>query len=599
MGMIKKPTISKSESSNSTTPEKQANMSLPEEIVSGLRKRTKQVLQEKGITTCEAFLDLKREDIVGYRNKDVYAWWEITTRKPKAIEYLSTFRGFSSGNETEPLSPEEHILSLALSNEKTKDINSDPKKLAEPVSVGIDPLLVEQLTGLLSVHFSNGYRIDSPIEMVRFRSFAAADLGKELTLTDEELKSYIVACGTNFDGKVYSVSAQAKERIKELAEDYFADGAQAIFFAEFYAKNEDWLLEASVICEGMLSDLIRKLFPNLLFTHTYFGYTDAPIPAVLESEILRVWGDDVLLTYDQLAERLRYIPLERIKNTLSQNGDFIWSRVETFSHISKIKIIDEEVQVIREAAVRDCSARGYASIIDLPFGEIEGRNYELSTTALYNAVYRICLLENFDKKGKILTQKGEVFDALTIMKKYCRTIDKCALDELIAYTKELTGDAYRWIAIEAANSVQIRIDQNSYVADKYVHFNAGIIDEAIGFFVKGSYLPLKSFTTFGAFPACGQRWNLFLLESYCRRFSRRFRFDAPSLNSRNTGVIISKNCDMTYTEIMTDAVANTHIPLTHIAVGRFLYESGYTSRRTTAKINEIIHKAKAIRSKRV
>jgi hypothetical protein len=234
----------------------------------------------------------------------------------------------------------------------------------------------------------------------------------------------------------------------------------------------------------------------------------------------------------------------------------------------------------------------------LPFGEIEERNYELSITAVHNAVYRICLSDKFDKKGKIITCKGDVSDALAIMKKKCRTIDKCSLDDLLKIEKELTGEVRRWIPMEAGNTILVRIDKETYITDKYVHFNADKIDKAIELFVKGDYLPLKSFTTFGAFPDCGQEWNLFLLESYCRRFSRKFRFDAPFVNSRNAGAVIRKICGLNYTEIMTDAVANADIPLKNTVVGKFLYESGYTSRSTTAKVGEIIDKAKTIRERR-
>lgn len=462
----------------------------------------------------------------------------------------------------------------------------------------LDPVVVEKLTDVLSVHFSNGYRLNSPIEMARLRSFAAECLGEELTLTDDELIAYIAACGTTYEGKVYAISIQAKERIKELAQDYFDNGAQVIFFAEFYDKNENWLFGASVVSDDMLIGILRRLFPKLSFTQTYFGYTNASVFVALESEILRVWDDDVLLTYDQLAERLPYIPLERIKYALGQNGDFIWSSVETFSHISRIEITDEERETIRGAAVRECNSRGYVSITDLPFGGIEERNYELSITAVHNAVYRICLSDKFDKKGKIVTRKGDVFDALTIMKEYCRTIDKCTLDDLLSFEKELTGEVHRWIPMEAGNTVLVRVDKDNYVADRYVHFDAGLIDEAIELVIKCDYLPLKAFTTFGAFPDCGQPWNMFLLESYCRRFSRKFRFDTLSVNSRNAGAIIRKSCAMDYTEIMTDAVANAAVPLKGTAVGRFLFDSGYTGRSANAKVGEIINKAKFMRERR-
>ena len=463
----------------------------------------------------------------------------------------------------------------------------------EAVKSVLDPDVIKKITHILTEHFANGYRLNSPIEMVRFRSFVAENLGEILKLSDEEMKNYIAACGILLDEKVYVVSALVKERIKKLVEDYFADGAKAIFYAEFYTKNENWLIEASVISEKILIEILRRLFPNLYFTQTYFGYTDASIFTTLESEILRVWGDHVLLTYSRLVERLKYIPFERIKYALSRNNNFIWNSVETFLHVSRVEITEKEQHAIREAAENECNSRGYASITDLPFSKIEERNDELSITAIHNAIYRICLSDKFDKKGKIVARKGEVIDALTIMKNYCRTIDKCTVDDLLSYEKKLTGEVHRWLSMQAGNTVMVRIDKNNYVADRFVHFNIDIIDDAIGLFVKEDYLPLKSFTTFGAFPDCGQTWNLFLLESYCRRFSRKFRFDTPSVNSRNAGVVISKNCDMNYMEIMTDAVINAYIPLKDTAVCKFLYKSGYLGRSTASKAKEIINKAKA------
>lgn len=527
----------------------------------------------------------------GYRD----AWWyksTTTVNKQKPAE----------SQEAQPVYKEPKGISNSVARIDltrpalcTRTANVVP---ITPPKPALDPEVIEKMTDVLTVHFANGYRLNSHIELARFRSFAAEDFGEEIVLPNEELKRYISACGTIYDGKVYAVSASTKEHIKELVDEYFSHGALVIFFAEFYFKNEKWLFEASVVSENMLIDILHRLFPKLSFTQTYFGYTDTSIFAALEGEILRVWGDDVLLTYVQLAERLQYIPIGRIKSVLGQNGNFIWNSMETFSHVSRIEITDEERQLIREAAFRECNARGYASIRDLPFGEIEERNDQLSITAVHNAIYRICLSDKFDKKDKIVVRKGDIFDELAIMKNYCRTIDKCSLDDLLAYEKELTGEVYRWIPMEAGNTVLVRIDKNTYVADRYVHFNVDIIDKAIGMFVERDYLPLKSFTTFGAFPDCGQRWNLFLLESYCRRFSEKFRFDAPSFNSHNIGVIIHKSSDMDYTEIMIDAVAKANVPLTNTAVGKFLYESGYTGRSTTTKASEIIDKAKAIRESR-
>jgi hypothetical protein len=116
--------------------------------------------------------------------------------------------------------------------------------------------------------------------------------------------------------------------------------------------------------------------------------------------------------------------------------------------------------------------------------------------------------------------------------------------------------------------------------------------------VTGQYLPLKSVTTFATFPHCGQFWNLFLLESYCRRFSRRFRFEGLTMNSRNAGAIVRKNCGLAYTEIMADAVAASGVELKKTDVVEFFYNHGYIGRRFYAKAGELIEQAKTLRERR-
>ncbi len=465
-------------------------------------------------------------------------------------------------------------------------------------SLLLDSEVILKLTDVLSSYYPNGYRLNSPIELVRFKSFVADIFGAEITMPDELLEKHISACGIAYNDKIYVVSTETKEQIKKIALEYFSTGAQVIFFEEFYVKNEKWLVSASIVSAEMLITIFRELFPKSSFTQAYFGYSRDSIFKVLENEILRVWGENTLLTYEQLAERLAFIPLERIKYALGQNGDFIWNSVGSFSHISRIKITDAERKAIRDLTENKYNVHGYVSITDLPLGEIEERNYELSTTGIHNAIYRICLLDKFDKKGKIIMRKGDTFDALSIMKEYCSTLDKCSLRDLLNFEKELTGEVHRWIPMEAGNAVMVRIDKDTYVADKYVNFNVDLTDKALEQFVKGAYLPLKAFTTFGLFPDCGQIWNLFLLESYCRRFSKEFRIDALSVNSRNAGAIVRKSCSMDYIEIMADAIANADILLNDTNVGQYLFDNGYTGRSTTSKVREIIAKAKDIRERR-
>jgi hypothetical protein len=455
------------------------------------------------------------------------------------------------------------------------------------------------LTDILSSRFSNGFRIDSPIELSRFRHFACEKSDETVGLSDENLSKLIVSCGTLFDNKVYVVTEETKTRIKSLVDEAVNNGARLIFYKSFYEKHESWLSPASVISASMLKSLLVKLYPHFIHSENSFSrYTSGGAKsAKIKQELLRVWGDDVLLDYDQLAECLPYIPIEKIKLVLAQNGEFIRNAAETYTHIGKIDITAKERTAIAEYVCAACRTKGYASLNDVPLGEIEERNYELSMTAIQNAVFHACLANAFTRHGKIITPKGEALDALAIMKKHCKGLDRCSLRDLLDFEQELTGEVHRWIPMEAGDAVMVRTDADSYVAEHFVHFDVRAIDDAIDLFLTDEYLPLRQVTTFAAFPHCGQAWNLFLLESYCRRFSERFRFVVLSVNSKNAGAIVRKESRLSYEGILADAVAKSGVAIEKDAILDYLVGNGYTGTRKYSKLEELTRQAKALRER--
>ncbi|WP_169304173.1 hypothetical protein [Denitrovibrio acetiphilus] len=451
-------------------------------------------------------------------------------------------------------------------------------------------------TTLLS-HFKNGFRVESPIELARLRRFANEECGLTLDLTDDELKNVIKTLGTLFEGKVYIISAETVKKIKSIVEKTFSNGTGLIFYKQFYELNEKWLFDGSIVSCDMLRSALENQFPRYSHRKNYFTNSDASKPELewTLNEISRVWGDAILLNYNQIAERLPYIPIEKIKFALSQSNVFIWNSVETYAHLNKITISKNERTQIFEYVSKACSDNGYVSISDVPLAEIIVNNDELSITAIHNAIYNSCLINEFDRNGKIIVYKGDTVDALQIIKEYCEGVDKCSLDDLIGFEKELTGEVHRWIPMEAGYSILVRVEKNNFVAEKYVNFDLAAIDNAIDFFIKGDYLPIRAFTTFSLFPDCGYSWNLFLLESYCRRFSKKFRFDALSVNSRNAGVVIRKCNGLTYEEILVDAVVKSDIILEKNAIEEFLCTNGYIGRRSYSQIEELIQKVRSVR----
>jgi hypothetical protein len=488
----------------------------------------------------------------------------------------------------------------ALEQFAYRDIAINTATVAASTKKANNAIFTSMIVTVLLAHYPNGFRLDSPIELLRFRRFVAEDFGEEVALTDEELKQSISICGTFFNGKIYIVSIETEEKIKNEVDAVFKGGMEIIFYEAFYEKHEDWLFPASVISVEMLKCILLKLYPNYKHRANYITNVAnyGSELAKIEREIVRVWGNDILLNYEQLADRLMSIPFEKIKYVLAYSCNFIWNSEGIYTHVNKVDITKQECAAIIDYVAAACRADGYASLSEVPLGEIKERNYELSLTAIHNAVFGIVLADKYDRRGKIVTRKGNTLDALTIMKEHCRTLDKCSLQDLFGFERELTGESHRWIPMEAGYSVMVRADEDSYIAEKYVHFDATEIDGALDLFVTGEYLPLKSVTTFVAFPHCGHAWNLFLLESYCRRFSDRFRFDVLAVNSKNAGAIVRKSCRLSYVQIMVDSIVESDIPLEKTAIEEFLYNSGYIGRRSYAKTNELIEQAKTLRERK-
>ena len=544
-------------------------------------------------------------------NKPATAFTNITTNSN--LEYSFTYPGaaktyahkniavqnaISTGLQVADVfqvnEPATAFVGLSQTVNASKLPDSDASRAeAESISSGEIEAAIELV---LKKRYSNGFRLGSFIETERLRKFVSDHVSDAITLTDEELEAFVKACGTVFKGKTYIVSPKTELSIRELAEKYFASGATAIFFTEFFAKHEEWLIGVSVVSAEMLEELLRQMFPHLTFTAAYFGKTDKPVPDVLESELMRIWGDDVLLTYDALAERLKYIPVSRIRLALGQNVDFVWNSTSEFTHISKVDIKQEEKTLIIGFAEKEIGIHGYVSIADFPLDEIAERNYLLSKTAVHNAVFLVCLSDVYEQHGKIIAQKGGGIDAKQILDEYCRSLDRCTLGDLLDFERELTGESHRWLPMQAGYDIMVRVDRDTFLAERFLDFDCRAIDNAIEYFLGGyEYIPLRHITTFAPFPHCGQIWTLFLLESYCRRHSECFRFDVLSVNSTNAGAIVRKHSKLSYHDIIVDAVAKSDVILNAAAVLDFLVENGYTSRRRYSAIDKLIIQATALR----
>ena len=453
----------------------------------------------------------------------------------------------------------------------------------------------QQLKYLLLEKFSYGLRVDSFIDMSRLRGYAE-EMGISITESEEELKAQIIDAGILSESKVYFFTHKLYEDLVQMAEELFGVGHQVIYYEKLFEKNSDWLIEQNILSEVLLKDIYVKELQGFFVGRNFLLNSTERINEfdAVESELKRVWGDNAIHSYQELYDLLPYIPEEKIRQILSRSNQFVWSSLEHFAWIERVIISDNEKQTIVDYVNEKCDSVGFATISEVPLEQIEEENYELSINAIYDAVYNIVLKDRFILKGRILTKDQSNTDIWELARSYCLGKDECLFTDLYNYVQSVNGTAYRSAAYKAAYDQMVRVAENKFVADKHVLFDVKKIDELLSAFVKGAFIAVKGVASFALFPDCNYAWNHYILESFCYRFSEKFRLELQNFNEKNVGLIVRKDSELSYVDILAKTAAGAGIELTIEQVGDYLYNNGYTTKSRMSLLSEVIERARRI-----
>ena len=461
-----------------------------------------------------------------------------------------------------------------------------------------EPQYTEDITKILLEKFKYGFRISSIIELMKIRNYAEAE-GMDLPSSDDELEKEISAAGTLIDGKIYVFSKKLLDKLGVIIDEIFQTGVTVIFLNAFVEQQVDWLEENYIQSKTILKEALKQCRPHLYFGQNIIsnGSRITEHEAVV-AEIHRVAGNKPIVCLADLADQLKYIPYDKIAWSLSTSDEFVRIGEGKYFRMRYFIYSSEDVNEILSFVSEECNSKGYASFSDVPMNRIAEENYELSNAALYSAVYISILKGHYYLNDKILTEDENGTNVTALLKNYCQDRDEWSVAEMMNWAEGLTGSANKQHLLIALYDTMVRVDVDRFVSDKHVNFDVDRIDYLLEEIVGDKFAPLRKISTFALFPTCGVSWNYYLLESYCYRFSRKFRLSVLNYNNKNAGIIVAVDFPMSYTEMLCEAVAKADIDLTPEAVGEYLFTNGYTARRKYSSMPEIIEKAKIIREEK-
>ena len=419
------------------------------------------------------------------------------------------------------------------------------------------------------------------------------------SLDDEQLLFAIRNMGFEFNGKVYLIADDDIEAIENKIQEYAGQGINIVYFQDLYDRYEDRFYNAKIISSEMLKSLLEKQLPQYKYKAAYFALAPGSSNELelIKKDILRVWGNGIRQTFDELEQKLPLIPIDKIKYALSKHSEFVRDSAETYIQTKRFIANDNELSRLIKYINEQCETTGSASLDEIPFDDLRSENSDFSEAAFLSCFCKL-VEEKYDRNARVLTRKGKSIDTRSAVIDFCKNKNRCYYSDLEDVARNVSGTIRTPDIVEAANSVMVRISRDEFISDDQIDFDVNRIDTAIDAIVKDDFIGLKEITTFSTFPFCGYGWNLFLLESYCRRFSRKYRYDTRRANSSNSGAIVVKTSTFSYHQIMAHAVARSGRDLTKDEVFDYLTETGYIERKRYGEIDSLIKDAEDIRKRR-
>lgn len=451
---------------------------------------------------------------------------------------------------------------------------------------------------VLKQHYKYGFKYNSYRELMRFRQFADA-MGVTLPEEDEALKASILSSGTIIDDKVYCKSNDMLKELQHVVDDAFSSGAGTIYYESLFKKEQEWMESHVITSPDMLRKYLQNNIAGCYFSKNFMvkGNRCSEKEAIT-NELKRIWGTHPVESVHKLNEYLPYIPSENIWRVISGNDLFVWTAEGEYLFIDRFRITKDEEEDILDFVDEICEENGFASLCDVPLGNIEEENYELTQTAIYNAIYKKTLSGKYHLNGKILTKGKSELNAVMLLKQYIKDKDECTFDEVANKVVKLTGSINRQYAFQALYDDMVRVDRNHFVSTQLVDFSVDEIDNALSVFITDNFRAIRDVTTFAAFPLCGQNWNHYLLESFCYRYSKKYKLHVINFNDKNAGIIVDNNFNAKYNEMLAIAIARTNVELSPEVIGQYLFNTGYLAKRKYANLGEIAQRAMELRKGR-
>lgn len=461
---------------------------------------------------------------------------------------------------------------------------------------------------LLEKYFPQGYRLESIIENKRFVKYYFRDYGISLTKDIEDINADIKACGIVHEKRVYLPDLMLSETKKKKLVDYicktFDEGRHYIFYAVLFEIFHDDFLESNIYDEQMLEKYLDYINDGQwFFRKSFFTNIATEKPNILSEVIDYVKQQGKIVSEEEVISGLPFLPEQEVRSAFCEKGvGLIICGRKQRCHIDNFLISDDELKEIENVIKKAIEQYQYISLGELindlkklvpsfienneHFGDIALRNL-LSTK----------LSDIFTFKGNVISDKCNPIKTEDAFKALAKR-EHFVLEDINSLADECGTQPN--VYISSLLKYSVRINDNEFVSQNYIHFNIEKTDEVLGKIITKDFIPLQEFIFFTLLPDCGYTWNSFLIESYVYNHSKLFCLMHASMfnTTMALGSIVKKSAHIPDFESMVAlSVIENNIRLNQDDIINHMCEKKYINRHRYKDTQKIIKKAMQLKSK--
>jgi len=464
----------------------------------------------------------------------------------------------------------------------------------------------EPYKAILKQHFQNGFRLESLLEIRKFRKLYAEMYNVELVDSDDEISRKIKELCIIYDGKAFipdvMLSKELKKKLLKYIEDSFSNGKTAIYYQALYAEFSEAFLDYHIHNADMLKVYLTFIGDGRFYINRscISNVPNVKIDPLAEIRAcLQSYGRPV--EYEELFAALPHLPQNKIKFILASNGEFINNGHGAYFHESVVRISEKDLKNISDIIEQTIAEKGFIGgnelydAIKAKYPHIIDENQAFSIYGFRDAL-KAKLGNIFSFKGNIISRYGHELSMADVFSDYARKHDSFTLSELQVLASNLATVIY----FDSVYENSLRISKDQFVSKDNAQFSVYDTDEAIDRVCAGKYIPIKEVTNFGIFPHAGFPWNSFLLEHYVADYSQKYMLFHSSFNATDcAGAIVKRSAGISsFDDLIVDLLVNSNIEMKKEPVLQFLNDKGYLARRRYSNIELLILKANALKKQK-